>query len=188
GFNINWGDIATPSPVPDPTRALRENHELVQDLCRYAENLTSESAVRKRWRLSEETWEALGADDELVRAIEDERTRRRRSGATKRELAQAHVIRGHDVLATIMDDPKANARHRVDSIKALNAIADPGPEAAAEQERIFIRIDMGADLRAKGQEPNPGDVVTIDAGVPKPQPIDGWEESARRDDDRGDNF
>src|SRR5262245_44834144 len=182
GFNVS-DDVAA---IPDPTRSLRENHELVQDLCRYAENLASESAVRKKWRLSEETWELLGADDELVRAIEEEKTRRIRSGATKRELAQQHIVRGPNVLASIMDSSTANDRHKVDAIKALNAIADPGPEAAAAQERIFIRIDMGADLRAKGQEPNPGDVVMIDAGVPKPRPIDSWEENAsprRRDDD-----
>src|SRR5262249_43139823 len=105
GFNVDLGDIATPRSVPDPTRALRENHELIQDLCRYAENLASESAIRRRWRLSEETWEALGADDELVRAIEDEKTRRIRSGATKRELAQQHIVRGPLVLAGIMDSP-----------------------------------------------------------------------------------
>jgi hypothetical protein len=58
-----------------------------------------------------------------------------------------------------MDDPKANARHRVDSIKALNAIADPGPEAAAGEERIFIRIDMSADTK------DPKDVLTIEAAA-----------------------
>src|SRR5215475_9215234 len=163
GFDIGTDDVATPSSVPDLTRSLRENSELVQDLCRYAENLTSESAIRKKWRLSEETWELLGADDELVRAVEEAKTGRIRSGATKRELAQAHIIRGPNVLATIMDDPKANARHRVDSIKALNAIADPGPQAAVGEEKVVIRIDMGADLRAKGQAPNPGDIVTIEA-------------------------
>jgi hypothetical protein len=84
-------DVATPNPVPDPIRPLRENHELVLDLCRYAENLASESAIRKKWRLSEEIWEALGGDDALIRAIEEEKTRRIRNGAAKRELAQAHV-------------------------------------------------------------------------------------------------
>jgi len=140
GFDVS-DDVTTPNSVPDLTRALRENSELVRDLCRYAENLASESAVRKKWRLSEETWELLGADDELVRAVEEERTRRVRSGATKRELAQQHVVRGPNVLASIMDDPRANARHRVDSIKALDSLAANGPEAATEQERFVIRIE-----------------------------------------------
>src|SRR5215813_3536762 len=140
-----------------PDRSLLNNHELVTDLARFSETLLSESAIRKKWRLSEEVWERLGGDDELVRAIEEEKTRRIRSGATKRELAQQHVVRGPGVLASIMDDPKANARHRVDSIKALDAIADPGPEAAAEQERIYIRIDLSADTK------DPKDVLTFEA-------------------------
>src|SRR5215831_4408340 len=199
GFNIDTDDDdTTPSSVPDLARSLRENSEPVQDLCRYAENLASESAIRKKWRLSEETWELLGADDELVRAIEEEKTRRVRSGALKRELAQQHIIRGPTVLASIMDDARANARHRVDSIKALDSLAANGPGAAAEQERIVIRIDLGADTRAKGQEPNPGDVVIIDAGIPNPKPIDSWDtpkqlgqENAsprRRDDNRDNDF
>ena len=168
GFDVS-DDIAAPNSVPGPTRSLRKNHELVQDLCRYAENLASESAVRKKWRLSEETWELLGADDELVRAVEEERTRRVRSGATKRELAQQHVVRGPGVLASIMDDPRANARHRVDSIKTLNAIADPGPEAAVEQERIIIKIDLSADTKAKGLEPRPDDILIYDVPA-RPNP------------------
>jgi len=197
GFAVETDDVATPSSVPDLTRSLRENLELVTDLARFSETLLSESAVRRKWRLGEDVWEAFGADDELVRAIEEEKTRRVRSGALKRELAQQHIIRGPTVLASIMDDARANARHRVDSIKALDSLAANGPGAAAEQERIVIRIDLGADTRAKGQEPNPGDVVIIDAGVqPKPKPIDSWNtpkqlENApprRRDDARDNDF
>src|SRR5262249_23874599 len=184
-------DEPPPWSKPAPDRSFRENLELVTDLARFSEALLSESAVRKKWRLTEETWERLGGDDELVRAIEEEKTRRIRSGATKRELAQQHVIRGPGVLASIMDDPKANARHRVGRIKALEAIADPGPEAAAEQERIIIRIDMGADIRAAGGTPSPADVLVFEAEIPpKPNPIDDWDapkqlENAppRKDDD-----
>jgi len=156
GFNVDWDDAPTPSSPP-LERSLIDNHELITDLARFSEALCTESAIRKKWRLSEDTWELLGSSDELVRAIEEEKTRRIRSGTTKRELAQQHILRGPNVLATIMDDPKANARHRVDSIKALNAIADPGPQTAAEQERIFIRIDLSADTK------DPKDVLTFEA-------------------------
>jgi len=198
GFDIGTDDVATPSSVPDLTRSLRENSELVQDLCRYAENLASESAIRKKWRLSEKTWELLGADDELVRAVEEAKAARVRSGAQKRERAQAYIVRAPNVLASIMDDTHASPRHRIDSAKVLNVIADPGPEAE-QRDVVVIKIDMGADLRAKGQEPSPSDVVTIEATVqPKPNPIDSWDtpkqleqENApprRRDDDRDNDF
>src|SRR5215471_1012935 len=161
---------------PAPDRSLLDNHELITDLARFSEALCTESAIRKKWRLSEETWELLGSSDELVRAIEEEKTRRIRSGATKRELAQQHILRGPMVLASIMDDSGANARHRVDSIKALNAIADPGPEAATRDEKVVIRIDLGADTRAKGAESNPADVLVFEATVPpRPKPIDCWD-------------
>jgi len=148
---------------PASDRSLIHDPELISDLARFSEALCTESAIRKKWRLSEDTWELLGSSDELVRAIEEEKTRRIRSGTTKCELAQQHILRGPNVLATIMDDPKANARHRVDSIKTLNAIADPGPEAAAEEQRVIIKIDLGSDTRARGQEPDPADVVIIEA-------------------------
>src|SRR5262249_52807329 len=51
------------------------------------------------------------------------------------------------ILATIMDDPKQSARHRVDSIRALDALADPGPQAATQEDRIHIVINLGADER-----------------------------------------
>ena len=189
-------DVGEPPPwnKPAPDRSLIDNHELITDLARFSEALCTESAIRKKWRLSEDTWELLGSSDELVRAIEEEKTRRIRSGTTKRELAQQHILRGPNVLATIMDDPKANARHRVDSIKALNAIADPGPEAATEQERIFITINMSADTK------DPKDILTFEAAVPpKPNPpIDSWDtpkqleqentSPRRRDDDRDNDF
>jgi hypothetical protein len=182
GFDVGGSDVATPS-TPPPERSLIDNHELITDLCRFSEDLLSESAIRKKWRLSEDVWEAFGGDDELVRTIEEERTRRVRNGSFKRERAQQHVTRAPDVLASIMDDVRANARHRVDSVRALDRLADPGPEAATE-ERVFIRIDLSADTRAKGQEPSPNDVITIEAtprpGIPKQieddhsEPSDEW--------------
>jgi len=181
GFDIGTDDVATPSSVPDLTRSLRENSELVQDLCRYAENLASESAIRKKWRLSEKTWELLGADDELVRAVEEAKAARVRSGAQKRERAQAYIVRAPNVLASIMDDTHASPRHRIDSAKVLNAIADPGPEAE-QRDVVIVRIDMSAGSDTK----DPKDVLTIEAAVrpstPKQieddhgeQPSDEWQ-------------
>jgi len=166
---------AAPSPLeralPNPIQSLRENVELITDLARYTEGVLTEKQVRKKHHLlTEATWTALN-DDAVVEAVELEQTRRIRTGAAKRELAQLHIIKGPAILDSIATDKKQSAKHRIDSIKALDALADPGSQHAAPEERIFIKIDLGADVRAKGQEPNPADVITIEAtpraGTPK---------------------
>src|SRR5262249_29703257 len=63
GFNVDTDDGTTPSSPP-PERSLVDNHELITDLARFSEALCTESAIRKKWRLSEETWELLGSSDE----------------------------------------------------------------------------------------------------------------------------
>jgi hypothetical protein len=178
-------EAATKVPPRAEVADLKDNREFVSDCCRYSEGVLSEAAVRKKWHFDAATWELLGSDDALVRAIEETKIHRIRSGAAKRERAQQHIVRGVDVLSKIMDDPMANARSRVDSIKALDALADPGPQhAAVEQDRIIIRIDLGADTRAKGLESNPADVLIIDTAVrpntpqelPPPRKDDGNDE------------
>src|SRR5262245_57414229 len=149
---------------------LKDNHEFVSDICRWNEGVLDEATVRKKWHFDATTWELLSNDDELVRAIEETKIRRVRSGAAKRERAQQHIVRGVDVLSKIMDDPTANARSRVDSIKALDALADNGPSRSApEQDRIIIRIDLSADTKAKGLESNPADILIFDTAV-RPNP------------------
>jgi hypothetical protein len=168
------GFTLEPSPPertpPNLVELCRENDALVTDLARYAEGLCTEAAIRRKYRdtLNDEAWATLGTDDLLVEMVEAEKLRRIRNGSFKRERAQQHVTRAPDVLAAIMDDPKANARHRVDSARALDSLAANGPKDAFEQEKIVIRIDLGADLRAAGKEPNPGDVITIEA-EPRPK-------------------
>jgi len=165
GFDIDGDDVPIPSPPPSLVQLCRENDALVADLARYAEGICTEAAVRRKYRdiLNDEGWTTLGKDDLLVEMVEAEKVRRVRNGSFKRERAQQHVTRAPDVLAAIMDDTRANHRHKVDAIKALDNLAGNGPQAKAEQERITIRIDLGADVRARGQEPNPADIITIEA-------------------------
>src|SRR5262245_4608718 len=118
----------------DLASSLRENQELIEDLCRYSEGILTEKQVRQRWHLAnDEVWTSLSADD-FVERVELEKTRRIRSGATKRELAQLRVVAAPDVLSGILMDPKANARHRIDASKALDDLASFAPQAAAEQD------------------------------------------------------
>jgi hypothetical protein len=164
GFDLGTDNTPAPNPLPNRAQSLRENDELVSDLARFSEGILTEKQIRKKWHLlNESAWVALGEDNLMIEMVEAEQVRRIRNGASKRELAQLHVVRGPAVLATIMDDPRANHRHKVDAVKALDALADNGPQSAPEAERIVIKIDLGADVRAQGREPNPSDVIIIDA-------------------------
>jgi hypothetical protein len=154
-----------PTSVPP---SLLENFELIQDLCRYAEGLYSREAVKKKWRkiITNEMWDMLGSNDELVDRIEAEKVRRVRDGSAKRERAQQHVVKAPDILNGIMSDPKMSAKHRIDSARTLDQFAGNTPDAV-EQERILIHIDLGADIRAKGGTPGPADVLTLEV-TPNP--------------------
>jgi len=154
--------------VPDPVEFMKDQG-FIEDLARFADGILTEKQVRQKYHLfGEDIWTDLGKDDALVERIELEKTRRIRSGATKRELAQLHVTKGPAILDGIMSDPKQSARHRVDAIKTLNDLADPGPQHfAQDQDRIIIRIDLSADTK------DPADVLTFDAAIrPNPNPND----------------
>ena len=99
--------------------------ELIVDCVRFAEGILTEQQVRKKFRFDAGAWEALGSNEELIEKIEAEKLRRMRDGSTKREKAQLLVVKAPDVVAAIMNDDSANARHRIDSAKVLNDFAAP---------------------------------------------------------------
>jgi hypothetical protein len=156
------GDETKQTPVAN-LPSLIENHDFITDCARYAEGLYSEAAVKKKYRFDDATWASLGEDEALIEAIEAERIRRVRSGAAKRERAQQHIVKGPDILEKIMSDESANARHRIDSVKALDALADNGPGMAPAADRYVIRIDLSADAKLRSAKPDPNDVIVIDA-------------------------
>ena len=155
-----------PKSLPS-LRSLIDDQSFIEDLARFADGVLTEKQVRQKYHLFDEsTWVALN-DDALVERIELERTRRIRSGATKRELAQNHIVRGPQILNTIMSDPRTNAKHKVDAIKTLDSLADPGPQRnAADEERVIVTINLGSDVLRFGgavrPTPNDNDGEIID--------------------------
>ena len=164
------GEIVDLKPAP-----LVEDDELIENLARFADGTLSEAQVKARHRLTNKDWLAMGESDELVRLVEAAKLRRIRTGATKRELAQIEIVAGPPILGKIMRSPDSNARHVIDSVKALDALATGGAEAAAAGSRFEITINLGADLDgnpiiekySKSVAINPDDVDpnAIDAGV-----------------------
>ena len=105
--------------------------ELVEDLARYAEGLLDEAAVKKIYRFSDEDWDRLGGNDELVEKIEAEKRRRIRDGRSARERAQQLFAQAPSVLGGILHGDGVSPRHKIESARELRAIAANGPEAAA---------------------------------------------------------
>jgi hypothetical protein len=129
-----------------PTELL-EDQNFILTLARFADGLVSESQVRKKYRLSDESWQCLGQDDALVAKIEEVKLARRRTGESAREKAQAVFPRAVDVLASVMDDPRQSARHRIDACREVRTVSGVGPEAApaATAEKFMIVINIGND-------------------------------------------
>lgn len=146
------------------TKSLIDSPDFVTDLARYASGVLTESHVRQKYRLTEEDWTAMGEDTALIERIELEKIRRLRSGATKRELAQNHIVKGPEILSKIMLDERSNARHKVDAVKALDALADPGPQRATDGDRVIITIDLGGghvQTFGKGIDLDDGEMIDV---------------------------
>ena len=100
----------------------------------------------------------------MVRAVDEERVRRIRSGQTKRELAQLHLVKGPAALDKILSNEKNSPLHRINAVKALNDLADFTPQRpGVEQDRVVIHIDLSADTK------NPADVLHIETSA---RPVD----------------
>ena len=147
-----------------------EDDELIENLARFADGTLSEAAVKSRHHLSNEDWAALGESDRLVELVEACKLRRIRTGATKRERAQIEIVDAPPILGGIMRDPNANERHRIDSVKTLDALASTGAEAAAAGARFEITINLGADhiehysksIAIDPDDTDPNDIDTTD--------------------------
>jgi hypothetical protein len=137
------GDVVD---LPGQRAHLEDDPDFISDLARFAEGIFSEQDVKKKHRLSADTWERLGNNETLIEKIEVEKVRRIRNGSTKRERAQKLVVQAPDVLGGIMLDASASPKHRIDSAKALDAFAANGPEAAPASDRFQITINLGSDV------------------------------------------
>ena len=165
-WGFSWATLSICAVVRFPL----EDDELIENLARFADGTLSEAAVKSRHHLSNEDWAALGESDKLVELVEACKLRRIRTGATKRERAQIEIVDAPPILGGIMRDPNANERHRIDSIKTLDALASTGAEAAAAGARFEITINLGADhiehysksIAIDPDDTNPNSIDTTD--------------------------
>jgi hypothetical protein len=125
--------------VSFPT-SLEDNHDFISDMARFAGGLLSEAAVKKKYRVGADVWEALGENDALIEKIEAEKTRRIRCGDSKRERAQIEILAAPPILGSILRDSAASPKHRIDAAKTLDTFAGGGSEAAPASDRFIISI------------------------------------------------
>src|SRR5215831_5640710 len=135
-------------------KSLVSNIEFISDMARYMEEIYTEKFIRRKYgNLTDNEWLALGENDELVSAIELERARRVRDGSSAREQAQNLFATAPAVLGTILNDASASPRHRIESARELRQISANGPNAAPENDRVIIKIDLTSDDRLRSVEP-----------------------------------
>jgi hypothetical protein len=116
----------------------------IVDCVRCAESLLSDKELAEIYEISPADWQNIANDAALGRAIRAERDRRVRNGTAAKEMASKHFVRAPTILNRIMSDEQLNARHRVDAIKEMRAIAAPEKQnSPAQNERFIIKIVMG---------------------------------------------
>jgi hypothetical protein len=85
-----------------------------------------------------------------------------------------------------MTDSRQSAKHRIDAVARLDAIADPGARAAHDDsDRVIVSINFGGDAKLvfdKKIKPDPTDGEIIDV---TPGPIPGFMIEATKKDDGG---
>jgi len=127
---------------------LLGNHELITDLVRFSEQILTEQQIRRKYgHLDTDVWEH--PDEKLIEAVEAEKIRRIRSGASAREKAQLlYATKVPETLDQILSDSTKPARVRVDSAREIRAMA-AGSEtsaAASTADKFLIVINLGDEV------------------------------------------
>jgi hypothetical protein len=137
--------------------SLLENQDFITDFARFSESILDEKFLRRKYKFDNSVWEKLGSDERLIEAIEYERVKRMRNGDSAREKAQQLFVAAPAVLGGILNDNKANARHRIESAREIRAIANVGPDSTPATDRFQITIVLNADGST-----DPRDVIQFD--------------------------
>jgi hypothetical protein len=120
--------------------------QFVTDCVRSAEGLLSDRELVELYEITPADWGNITKDTALIHAIQVERSRRVRNGTAAREMASKHFVKAPTILDRIMSDEQLNARHRVDAIKEMRAIAAPEKQnSPAQSDRFHIVINLGEE-------------------------------------------
>jgi hypothetical protein len=118
----------------------------VCDCVRHIEGLIGAEQLRKKYELDDLGWTGLAANEPLQRLVGREKEKRIRRGEAAREKAAHYFTQAPDVLNSILHDPAASPRHKIESARELRQVATPAAETtpAGDRERFVIRIDFSS--------------------------------------------
>jgi hypothetical protein len=118
----------------------------ISDCARNTEGLLPDLEIRTRYGLSNEDWEGLAGNTQLLCALRTERERRVVSGEAAREAAQRHYAKAPDVLGGILADEHVSPRHRIEAAKELRQVAgNELDNSSGATEKFVININLGGD-------------------------------------------
>jgi len=143
---------------------------LITDLSRNKERLFSDQQVCEKYGITPNDWTAITQSKAIRLAVNAEHERRMLNNDASREAAAKEFTKAPAVLGGILEDQKANPRHRIEAAKELRATARSGDEKAGDNaERVVVTINLGSA---------PEDKFVFDCGPSKQnkEPPDGEQE------------
>jgi hypothetical protein len=95
----------------------------IVDCARHIEDLVPAKILQAKYELNDESWEALGDNIALQRAVGAQKERRIYDGTAAREKAAHALVTAVGVIDDIVKDAGSPARSRIDGTRELRAIA-----------------------------------------------------------------
>src|SRR5262249_1772093 len=101
----------------------------ISDCSRNRERLLSDQRLCEKYGLTIDAWAKIAKNQALRLAVDTEHERRISNGDAAREAAAKFFTKAPEVLDTILQDQRANPRHRIEAAKELRATANIGAES-----------------------------------------------------------
>ena len=120
----------------------------VTDCARNRERLFNDDQIQEKYEINPDAWVEITQNKALRLAITRECERRMLNNDAAREAAAKQFTKAPEILGGILEDQKANPRHRIEAAKELRSAARVGDEKTGDTpERVIISINLGADER-----------------------------------------
>src|SRR5262249_15875740 len=161
------GNVALSPPAEKEDILANVGAQFIIDVCRHIENWFDASALRSKYGLTNDAdYDALAENEKLQLAIGAAKERRIRDGTAAQEKAAHYFTQAPDVLNSILRDPAASPRHKIESARELRQVAIPASEIAGKnKEKFVININFGTAKISKEIELKPKpETLTIEAG------------------------